>query len=100
MTFPDIYTGHFPEHIRDTFLEAVDAFRAWDGEGDEPVVTLEVDFEQRQIPISMAARLVWNCTDILPDWAFDELEELGLRGRTYARAAQTMVGWLERRQRD
>jgi hypothetical protein len=41
-----------------------------DGE-PEPTVEYEIGYEPRQIPISRACGLVWNCTDILPGLAFD-----------------------------
>ncbi len=58
--------GHAAGHVRDTFLSSVEAYTCWDGTGPEPLAGFEVNYEQRQIPISKACGLVWNCLDILP----------------------------------
>jgi hypothetical protein len=34
--------GHYPGHLRDAFIEAVDAYREW--EPGEPEPTIEVEF--------------------------------------------------------
>jgi hypothetical protein len=65
------------------------------------MVEYEVSYIPRQIPISKACALVWNCTDIVPSGEFDVLEEFGPKRRTYAACARAMakamkdrhVGW-------
>jgi hypothetical protein len=95
-------SGHAPGHIRDTFLEAIDAYADWsyrDGGEPPPTVTREIRYEPHQISLADACRLVWNCTDILPGSAFDTIaaEDLSLpmRRRTYASAARAMLGALK-----
>jgi hypothetical protein len=87
--------GHCPGHIRETFLEAIEVYSNWNGGGPEPTVELQVNYESRQIPISKAARLVWNCSDILPSDAWRTVEDADLRElvkrRTYAAVARAMV---------
>jgi hypothetical protein len=94
-------SGHAPGHIRETFLEATNAYSDWsfsDG-GPLPTVTREIRCEPHQISIAEACRLVWNCTDILPGVAFNTVadEQLGLpiRRRTYAAAARAMLNALK-----
>jgi hypothetical protein len=91
--------GHAPGHIRDMFLEAVEAFREWDGDGPEPTVELEVNYELQPIALSDACGILWNCPDILPGDAFNTLTgdcELELQRRTYAAAARAMKAALEK----
>lgn len=87
--------GHCPGHIRDTFLAALDAYHAWDEGEPEPRVDHERDHHAHSIPISQAARLVWNCTDILPHDARATLElcglDQGMRRWTFASAARAMA---------
>jgi hypothetical protein len=91
--------GHCPSHVRDTFLAALDAYLAWEDGEPEPTVEFQVRFEPRPIPISKAAKLVWNCSDILPSNAVATLELTGLDQRvgrrTYASAARALVGAIE-----
>lgn len=90
--------GHCPGHVRDTFLEAVEAFRDWaDGE-PEPTVEFEVNYEPRAITLSKACGLVWNCSDILPRDALSNLElcDVDIPRQTYASAARAMAAEIER----
>jgi hypothetical protein len=86
--------GHCPGHVRETFLQAVEAFVPWDDGTPEPTVEFEVGYEPRPISISKACRLVWNCSDILPGDARTLLEDAELvepmRSWTYASAARAM----------
>jgi hypothetical protein len=93
MTRPIPRGGHFPGHVRDAFLEAVEAFTEWKPNTPEPTVTAEVAHEPRPITISAACRLLWNCSDVLPGDAYRSLEGSGLPlGRqTYASAARAML---------
>jgi hypothetical protein len=85
--------GHCPGHIRDAFLNALEAYAAWNDGEPEPLVELEVNYEPTLIPISKACGLVWNCSDILPSDARDTLEDVGLDVKrwTYAAAARAML---------
>lgn len=47
--------GHAKGHVRDTFLDALEAYDGWDGEQPEPTVEFEVRYEPGQISISAAA---------------------------------------------
>jgi hypothetical protein len=79
--------GHAPGHIRDTARAAFDAWLEWDGTSPEPTV----EYEERQISISRALGLVWNCTDIISGSVFDSLREAAgdrIGRRTYAACAR------------
>jgi hypothetical protein len=88
--------GHAPGHVRDAFLSAIEAYADWNGIGPEPTVEFEVHYEPRPIPISKACGLVWNCTDILPGGAWDELigNDVLPGRRTYAAAARALLAHL------
>ena len=85
-------SGHAPGHVRETFLNAIEAFVAWGAGEPEPTVDFEIGYVPRSIPISKACTLVWNCTDIIPGYAFDLLDDelLGMKRRTYAACARSM----------
>lgn len=85
--------GHCPNHVRDTFLTAIDAYLNWDDGKAEPTVAFEARYEPRQIPISKAFRQVWNCNDILPSATVSSLEWAGIEfgRRTYAAAARSLT---------
>jgi hypothetical protein len=85
--------GHAGSHIRDTFIAAIDAFRAWKDGEPEPMVEFEINYEPVEIPISKACGLVWNCTDILPGIDFSTLEYCGIepKRRSYAAAAHALL---------
>ena len=92
--------GHAPGHVRDMFREAIETFESWDGEAPEPTVEFEVHHEPRQITLSRACGIAWNCSDILPGWIFDRLTrdcELELKRRTYAAAARAMSAAIKDR---
>jgi hypothetical protein len=90
--------GHAPGHIRDTFLEAVEAYVNWSAGDQPPSVTREIRYEPHQISLADACRLVWNCTDVLPGHAFNTLTrdcELAIQRQTYAAAARAMLAALK-----
>src|SRR5215218_9176995 len=78
--------GHATAHVRDTFLEAVEAFASWSGNGPEPTVDYEVGYGPRRITLTEACGLVWNCTDTLPSHAEAQLAELTTRGTWHIRS--------------
>jgi hypothetical protein len=63
---------------QDTFLAALDAYENWNDGEPEPKITHEVNYEPREITISEACGLVWNCSDILPGLAFSTLADCGI----------------------
>jgi peptide methionine sulfoxide reductase MsrA len=95
---------HFPGHIREYFLEAVQAFAEWSDGAPEPTVTIQVNYQDQQITISKVCGLVWTCTDILPGECVSQLSDVGVepKSRTYAAAAHSLLAaikelsWLER----
>jgi hypothetical protein len=93
--------SHHKGHVRDTFLRAIDAFYDWQmtDEPDEPTVEHEINYKPIQISLAQACGLVWQCTDILPGFAFDKIADedldLGLRSRTYAAAAHAISAYLK-----
>ncbi len=92
---------HRPDDVRETFLDAVEAYWFWSRRGAAlPPPTLVRDIQSGSHPISLAqaCRLVWHCSDILPGSAFDMIERVGLQPgrRTYAAAARTMHAALLR----
>jgi hypothetical protein len=90
--------GHAPGHVRDTFGDAVEAFVDWDGTGPEPTIEFEVNYKPRQITLSEACGLLWNCTDIMPSEMVSRLEEVELKSLTYAAGARAMRRWIVGRQ--
>ena len=66
-TVHGVYSRHAPGHVRDYFLKTV--------ENGKPSRALAGD--------------LWNCTDILPGWACDQLDIP--TGSTYAQAARKIV---------
>jgi hypothetical protein len=92
---PRLRYGHAPGHVRDTALAAFEAWLDWDGNTSEPTVEYEINYAPRQIPISQACGLVWNCTDIVPGSVFGALQSAaeGKIGRhTYAACARFILG--------
>jgi hypothetical protein len=92
--------GHLPGHIRDAFLEAIDALADWNPSGPLPParVSFEVRYRTRQISVAEACGLVWGCTDVLPGDVFQSLtEDIGLdvKRQTYAAAAHAMLHYLK-----
>ena len=88
-----------PGHVREAFLEAIEAYHGWRCYGRQkgetlPNVTFEVRYEPTQISLTTACGLVWGCTDQLPrievDWLVEDLE-LPMRSGTYAAAARAML---------
>jgi hypothetical protein len=89
--------GHAPGHVRDTFISAIEAFIGWNGEGEEPTVEFEVNYVPRQISLTKACGLVWNCTDIMPGTYFDWLADyVDAKRRTYAACARAMMHELRK----
>jgi hypothetical protein len=70
--------GHAPGHVRNTFLQAVEAWQGWSARSPEPTVEFEVGYVPQPILISKACGLVWNCPDVLPDDAWKALVTEGL----------------------
>jgi hypothetical protein len=88
--------GHFPGHVRDAFLDAIEAFTAWKDGDPEQAVEMEHHYEPHPVSLSTMCGLLWNCTDVLPGSAFDALADaldgfdIDMRRRTYAVAARSM----------
>lgn len=72
--------GHAPGHLRDAFLEAVEA------DGDNPYV--DVGYDDVPMSLLQLCGLLWNCTDILPSDACAMLDLA--QGSTYAMAARAL----------
>ncbi|CAO4183532.1 BRA0787 family protein [Methylorubrum aminovorans] len=88
--------GHAPGDLRNAFLEAIEAFEAWEEGADEPTV----DVRDRPVTITRLCGLLWNCSDTMPGSEQRVLEDM-LPGRwigddrrgtlnTYAMAARAM----------
>ena len=92
MSRPHGNGGHAPGHIRDTFLQALQAFMDWEPDAPEPTVTIYARHRLQEITISQACGLVWNCTDIVPQLDFRTLEECGIEcsRQTYAAATRAL----------
>jgi hypothetical protein len=90
---PKLRNGHAPGHVRDTALDAFEAWMDWDRVMPEPTVEYEIRHVPHQITISRACGLVWNCTDIVSgDVAYRLAAELERRIRTnYAGCARAIV---------
>ena len=97
--------GHAGGHVRDMFLDAVDAYLAWEDGEPEPTVEFIVrdgnapsGWGVRPITISRACGIVWNCSDILPSGAVSTLDNCGieLNRRTYAAAARELLWHIKK----
>jgi hypothetical protein len=73
---------------------------AGDRKMPEPSVDLEIDYVPRQVPISRALGLVWNCTDVVPGGLFARIQEEAtepfadepaIKRRTYAACARAVL---------
>jgi hypothetical protein len=97
---PKLKYGHAPGHVRDTAQAAFEAWLEWDDTGPEPTVEYEINYEPHEIPISVACKLVWNCTDIVPGLLVDALLDAGLefKTRTYAGCGRAIVDRIKSRQ--
>lgn len=84
---------HAPGHIRQTFLNAIEAFMAWNTGEPEPTCEHEVKYEIVEIPISKACGMVWNCRDIMPGVDYRQLLDCGMdiKRQTYAACARAMM---------
>ena len=96
---PRLRHGHAPGHVRDTALAAFQAWVDWDDTDPEPTVEYEVNYQPREIPISQACGLVWNCSDVVPGDVVNQLvdAELDLRRRTYAGCARAILASIKAR---
>ena len=100
-------TGHTPGHYRETADAAIETWIRWEGKMPEPTVEFEIGYVSHRIPISRACRLVWNCTDFVPGWLFDQVQaeaqglmrssEPVIKKRTYAACARFILAWIKRR---
>jgi hypothetical protein len=95
---PLLRHGHAPGHVRDTAGQAFEAWLGWTT-GPEPTVEYEINYVPRQISISEACKLVWNCTDIVPGSLADPLifEDIGIKSRTYAACARAILANIKSR---
>ncbi len=90
--------GHAPGDVRDAFLEALDAYEAWDDGEPEPTV----DLRGRPVSLSTLCGLLWNCSDIMPGSARSQMVDMLPFGiteghvTTYARAARALKSEMAR----
>ena len=89
--------GHYPGHLRDAFIEAIDAYCGWEPGTPEPTVEVEFGYVPRPMTLTQVCGLMWNCTDILPSLEVGALEHHGieLQRSTYAAAARAMKFAIE-----
>jgi hypothetical protein len=89
--------GHYPGHLRDAFIEAIEAYRNWESGTLEPTVEVEFGYVPRQMTLTQVCGLMWNCTDVLPSIEVSELERCSIEVRmnTYAAAARAMKSAIE-----
>jgi hypothetical protein len=94
---PKLKNGHAPGHIREAACGALETWLDWDGKTPEPSIELEIGYVPRQVQISRALGLVWNCTDIMPGDLFDRLQEAissdkpAIKTRSYAACARAVL---------
>jgi hypothetical protein len=91
------WANHTPGHVREMFRDAIEAFVNWDSGNPEPTVTYEVQYEPREITISQACGLLWNCKDVLPRGDYDRLSSCDIepRSQTYASAARAILMYIK-----
>jgi transcriptional regulator with XRE-family HTH domain len=86
--------GHAPGHLREAFLQWLQESLDLPGEAPLPQ-TIEVGDTER--PVSWLFGQLWNCTDVLPRWEFDQINDwLSREGmpaidrQTYAAAVRAL----------
>jgi transcriptional regulator with XRE-family HTH domain len=86
--------GHAPGHLRDAFLQWLQD--SLDRPDNAPL-PLTVEVGDREQPVSWLFGQLWNCTDALPRWEYDQingwLESEGLETidrQTYAAAVRAL----------
>lgn len=65
--------GHFPGHLRNAFLQAIEIW--YSSDDANPTVVFEDDYRERQITMAEACGIMWNCRDILPDSYGRDIED-------------------------
>jgi hypothetical protein len=91
---PPLHEGHAPIFLHQAFDDALDAYRQWGLDTDEPAVVLD----EKNVPISAVFGRMRSCTDLMPARIIDEVRATagdnaaGLPGDTptYAEAAFLM----------
>lgn len=91
--------GHAQGHLRDAFIEAVEAIEQWELGEPEPVVL--VGHAQEEWPVSKVLRTMWNCTDIMPEMLRQSIDDMlpylcGLKRRTYAAGSRALLAHVVR----
>lgn len=76
--------GHAPGDLREAFAEAIE------------LDLKEIEFRDHTISVERLCGLLWNCTDILPQWIANDLDEPRLA--TYAAAARECMSQIRRRE--
>jgi hypothetical protein len=92
------YSGHYPGHMRDAFMEALEKYYEWEGGEPEPTVEMEVRWRRYLVTIRVVFGKFWNCSDILPGFDWERfLEETGLepKSRTYGAIARAILTALK-----
>jgi hypothetical protein len=95
-------SGHFPGHLREAFLAAIEAYLVWEDRESEPKITVEIHYQEREMLISEVCGWLWNCTDILPGTEYRELvdnarwEHEAPKCQTYAAAARYLLSEIKR----
>lgn len=87
---PPLHEGHASIILQEAFLEAVEAFAAWQEGGDEPTVS----YEDKDVPISSIFGRFRTSNDLLPQKARLAVDDIlggaeGL-GDTYSGAASEL----------
>lgn len=78
--------GHMPDHLREAFLDALEAYYKQGGRGHSGEV------------LKNACGPLWNCTDVLPGTDCDLVSEIAgtdRRGYSYGAAARQIRRYLE-----
>jgi hypothetical protein len=65
--------GHAPGHLREAFLEWINESRGLSADNPLPS-TVTIDEEPR--PVGWLFGQLWNCSDVLPRHAFDEVHDI------------------------
>jgi hypothetical protein len=89
--------GHYPGHLREAFIGAIETYCDWEPGKPEPTVNVEFGYVPRQMTLTQVCGLMWNCTDFLPEHEVGQLEDCGikLQRNTYAAAARAMKFAIE-----
>lgn len=92
--------GHAPGHLREAFADAAYDYATDDVDAAPPAVQIG----DKTMALRDLTGLLWNCTDTMPNWLCNSLQNLvehphwePWNGRTYAPGARLVRAYIDRK---